>query len=332
MIKQSSFEPCKWGKNAHVQTFWPTIIERHQQISYIHQRLETEDGDFLDLAWSALPVGNCTSPILVLFHGLEGSVESPYIKRIFKAARSEGWVAILMHFRGCSGEPNKKIRRYHSGETADTDFLLHYLKKRFPRAPLFAVGFSLGGNALLKYQGEKKENSPLKAAIAVSVPFKLDSCATKLETGFSRVYQKYLMSCLKSNIKKKMSLLDYSDYISLSEDQIDQLKTFREFDEHITAPIHGFKGADDYYEKCSSRQYLKDIKNRTLIIQAKDDPFISVDAIPGKQELSEDVTLELSERGGHVGFISGGGLFTPRYWLEERIPRYIKDRLADRID
>ena len=332
MIKQSSFEPCKWGKNAHIQTFWPTIIERLQQISFIPQRLETEDGDFLDLAWSAIPVGNCTSPVLVLFHGLEGSVESPYIKRLFRAARKEGWVAILMHFRGCSGEPNKKIRRYHSGDTSDTDFLLRYLKKRFPKAPLFAIGFSLGGNALLKYQGEKKEHNPLRAAIAVSVPFKLDSCAAKLETGFSRVYQKYLMSFLKNNIKKKMSLLDYSDYISLSEDQIDKLKTFREFDEYITAPIHGFKGADDYYEKCSSKQYLKDIKNRTLIIQAKDDPFISEDAIPTQQELSENVTLELSDRGGHAGFISGGSVFSPHYWLEERIPGYIKDRLANRID
>jgi predicted alpha/beta-fold hydrolase len=259
-------------------------------------------------------------------------VESPYIKRLFMIARKAGWVAILMHYRGCSGEPNRTIRRYHSGETSDTDFLVCYLKQRFPKAPLFAIGFSLGGNALLKYQGEQQEKSLLRAAIAISVPFKLDSCAAKLETGFSRIYQKYLMSHLKNNIKKKMSLLDYSDYVSLSLDQIDRLKTFREFDEYVTAPIHGFKGADDYYEQCSSRQYLKNIKNRTLIIQAKDDPFISEDAIPTSKELSEKVTLELSDKGGHVGFISGGSIFSPQYWLEKRILNFIQDRLANRID
>jgi hypothetical protein len=113
MIRKSSFVPCKWGKNAHVQTLWPTLIERQQHISYIPQRLDTEDDDFLDLAWSAIPPGNSNSPVLILFHGLEGSIESPYIKRLFKVARKEGWIAVLMHFRGCSGEPNKRIRQYH---------------------------------------------------------------------------------------------------------------------------------------------------------------------------------------------------------------------------
>jgi hypothetical protein len=332
MIRASSFKPCKWGRNNHLQTLWPTVVQRNQPISYLTQRLETEDGDFLDLAWSAFPVGNDSSPVLILFHGLEGSVESSYIKRMFKLARKEGWVAILMHFRGCSSESNRTLRSYHSGETNDADFVIRYLKKRLPHAPLFAVGFSLGGNMLLKYQGEQKENSLLKAAIAVSVPFELDSCSTRLDSGFSKVYRNYLLAQLKEKIKLKMSRPDYTSRLGLTTREIDRLKTFREFDEHITAPIHGFKGADDYYQQCSCRQFLKSISIRTLIIQAEDDPFIAKNAIPTAKDLPEGVVLELSEQGGHVGFISGGTPCQPHFWLEERISGYIRDRLANRID
>lgn len=332
MIRSGSFKPAKWLRNHHLQTLWPTIVQKNNGIAYLAQRLETEDGDFLDLAWSALPVGNYSDPLLVLFHGLEGSIDSSYMKSMFRLARKAGWIAVLMHFRGCSKEPNRTLRSYHSGETQDADFVLRYLKKRVPQAPLFAIGFSLGGNMLLKYLGERKDSNLLKAAVAVSVPFELDQCASRLDSGFSRVYRNYLLTRLKAKIKLKMSLLDYSGLVKIPPKEIDRLKTFREFDEQITAPIHGFKGADDYYQRCSSRQFLKAIRNRTLILQAGDDPFVAQSAIPRADELAEDVVLELSAAGGHVGFVSGGRPCEPQFWLEERIPIYIRDRLANRIN
>ena len=327
MVTKSLFQPCWWGKNPHVQTLVPTLVRSLQAISYIKERLLTWDGDFLDLAWTAQPTRSAPVPIVIFFHGLEGSIQSPYVKGIFSEIRRQGWIGVMMHFRGCSGEPNRLQRGYHSGETSDAAYLIEQIHGRYPSAPLFAVGYSLGGNMLLKYLGEQKTITPIKAAVAVSVPFKLESCAAKLEKGFSQLYQRHLLDQLIANTKRKMSKVDYSDILTLPTAEIDHLKTFREFDEHFTAPIHGFRGADDYYERCSSRQYLGRIARPTLILQARDDPFMSEDALPVAAEMSEQITFELSNRGGHVGFISGGYPWDPQFWLEKRIPRFIQGQL-----
>lgn len=332
MIRSSAFEPCRWGKNRHLQTLLPPLLRNGSSLSFIHRRLDTSDGDFLDLAWSALPVGNDTTPIVLIFHGLEGSIDSHYIKGMFQAVRKAGWIAVLMHFRGCSGEPNRTARRYHSGETEDAAFVIHHIKKKVPNAPLFALGYSLGGNMLLKYLGEQGRNHHLRAAAAVSVPFDLGLCVSMLETGLSRIYHRHLLTELKQNTLAKIASVDHSETITLSARQLETLKSIRAFDEHVTAPIHGFKGADDYYQQCSSRQFLHRITCPTLIIHARDDPFVDSSSIPDKHELSDSVVLEISDHGGHVGFISGSCLSSPRFWLEERVPEYFKKSLRYKFD
>ncbi len=279
------------------------------------ERLTLPDGDFIDLAWTK----SKPDKIVIVLHGLEGSIDSSYAKGMLAAINKKGWLGVFMHFRGCSGEHNLKDRSYHSGETGDIRFLVETLRKRHPETTLSALGFSLGGNALLKYLGEYKDNSHLKVAVTVSVPYLLSNSAAKLEKGFSRIYQRHLLNRLVNKTLSKFK--DREAPINITD--IKSWNTFLLFDHHITAPIHGFKSGNDYYEQSSSRQYLKKITTPTLLIHSKDDPFMSVDAIPNKDDLSESVTLELSDHGGHVGFISGSTPWNATYWLEERIPEFL---------
>jgi len=279
------------------------------------ERLTLPDGDFIDLAWTK----SKPDKIVIVLHGLEGSIDSSYAKGMLAAINKKGWLGVFMHFRGCSGEHNFKDRSYHSGETGDIRFLVETLRKRHPETTLSALGFSLGGNALLKYLGEYKDNSHLKVAVTVSVPYLLSNSAAKLEKGFSRIYQRHLLNRLVNKTLSKFK--DREAPINITD--IKSWNTFLLFDHHITAPIHGFKSGNDYYEQSSSRQYLKKITTPTLLIHSKDDPFMSVDAIPNKDDLSESVTLELSDHGGHVGFISGSTPWNATYWLEERIPEFL---------
>jgi uncharacterized protein len=323
MITKSQFKPAYGLSNPHIQTLLPTLLLSKTKVSFIQQTFELNDGDFLDLAWTEKPNNN--KPIIIVFHGLEGSIYSPYAKSIMPVIKQQGWIGLLMHFRGSSGRPNRLPRSYHSGETEDAKALINCLKEKHPLTPLAAIGFSLGGNMLLKLQGELGESSPLKAAISVCAPLVLASCAIRLDTGFSRIYQHHLIKEMKKNLSIKAREFNYENIINSSLDKIDQLKTFWEFDDLITAPLHGFKNVDDYYSQSSSRQYLKKIMKPTLIIQALDDPFMGIDVIPDEAELSEYTQLELSQSGGHIGFISGH-LFKPVFWLEERISEYLLEK------
>ncbi len=230
-----------------------------------------------------------------------------------------------MHFRGCSGEPNRLAQSYHSGETRDLQTVITELIHREPHSPLFAIGYSLGGNVLLKWLGETGESgreNPLKAAVAVSIPFELAKTAEHLKTGFSRIYQWHLLHSLSISHMRKFKYLPKP--IAIRDIKPTALKTFWEFDDAITAPLHGFKNADDYYEKSSSRQYLVKIKTPTLILHALNDPFTTLSALPTIDEISSQVSLEFSEHGGHVGFISGRYPWKPVYWLEKRIMSYLQ--------
>ncbi len=320
MIIQSQFTPAIGLSNAHLQTLLPVFIRNNLLLSGIEQRLELDDGDFLDLFWTGKPFAN--QPVVIVFHGLEGSIESPYAKGILTAIKKQGWIGVLMHFRGCSASPNRLPRSYHSGETSDAKFLLNWLNTHLPDSPLAAVGFSLGGNMLLKLQGELAAASPLKAVVSVSAPLVLAACAEKLNAGFSRIYQRYLISHLKRKLHIKARQHNYADLINLQTEQINQLNSFWKFDDQVTAPLHDFAGVDDYYKQSSARQYLKMIESPSLIIQALDDPFMSRDIIPDMTELSAHTELELSQNGGHVGFISGS-ILHPEFWLEQRIPEYL---------
>jgi predicted alpha/beta-fold hydrolase len=317
----NQFKPAWWLRNPHLQTLWAALLRPKIKLSIRSERLELADGDFLDLAW----VGGGSGPRVLILHGLNGSIGSPYARGILQAINNRGWRGVFMHFRGCSGEPNRLAQSYHSGETRDLQAVITELIHREPNSPLFAIGYSLGGNVLLKWLGEIGESnvdSPLKAAVAVSIPFELAKTAEHLKTGFSRLYQWHLLRELSAYHHRKFK--DLPKPSAINDVDVTQLKTFWEFDNAITAPLHGFKNADDYYEKSSSRQYLAKIKTPTLILHARNDPFTTLNALPEVHEVSKHVSLEFSEDGGHVGFVSGKYPWKPIYWLEERIMDYLE--------
>ncbi len=312
---EGSFQPAWWCRGPHMQTLWARLMRRAPRVSLQRERLELPDGDFIDLDWTETGSG----PIVVILHGLEGSSDSPYARGILQAVERRGWRGVVMHFRGCSGEPNRLARSYHSGDTGDLAYLIDALRRREPRTPLATVGFSLGGNVLLKWLGKSGERAPLRAAVAVSVPFVLHSAADRLQHGFSRLYQWRLMRSMRNSVNEKRRRME----LPLKIRDLSALKSFRDFDEYVTAPLHGFDNANHYYTVSSSRQYLKGLVVPTLLLHARDDPFMTETAIPRGDELAESITLELSSRGGHVGFVAGNWPWQPRYWLEERIPAYL---------
>lgn len=316
MVNQKDFKPAWYLRNRHFQTILPNIIHPAYPQSQ-KERIELDDGDFIDLLWG----NHRSAQTLLILHGLEGSVNSPYVRRILNYCNRQGIAAVLMHFRGCSGEPNRLLRSYHSGETDDLRRVMKHLKTcRVEDIAL--LGYSLGGNVTLKYMGEAETDTAVRCAIAVSVPFRLDICASAMNRGFARVYQRSLLKKLIHKMQSKQHLLnaearDYPDPRLMSD--------FWQFDNHFTAPIHGYDNAEHYYQSASSRQFLKSIEKPTLVLHALDDPFMSPEVLPGKSELAESVTLELHDHGGHVGFVSSNGL-KPELWLQNRIHRFLIDR------
>lgn len=313
------FRPAWWCRGPHAQTLWARLVRQSPKISFWRERLELPDGDFIDLDWSEAGSG----PIVVVLHGLEGSSDSPYARGIMRAIERRGWRGVVMHFRGCGGEPNRLARSYHSGETGDLAFCINALRRREPHTPLAAVGFSLGGNVLLKWLGKAGGAAPLRAAVAVSVPYVLGGAAERLNHGFSRLYQWQLLRSLRNSVAEKRTRIK----LPLRIQDLSSLRSFRDFDEYVTAPLHGFDSADHYYTVSSSRQYLRGITTPTLLLHARDDPFMTENAVPGQKELSDSVALELSTHGGHVGFVAGTWPWRARYWLEERIPAYLGQHL-----
>lgn len=320
MIVESTFKPAWWLRNPHLQTLWANRLRRRPHIELARERLELPDGDFIDLDWTP---GSDGSPVVIVLHGLEGCSSSPYAVGILKALYDRGIRGVLMHFRGCSGEPNRLDRSYHSGETEDLQTVVQMLRVRDSHARFGAVGYSLGGNVLLKWLGERGKSAPLVAAVAISVPFNLSQAAWRLERGFSRLYQGVLLRSLRRSITKKFC----SRPAPFNLPDIYSVRSFREFDDKVTAPLHGFADADDYYVRSSCSQYLKDIRIPTLILHALDDVFMTPDAVPSAVDLPDNVSLELSAHGGHVGFVAGTLPWRARYWLEERIPEYLQSAL-----
>ncbi len=314
-MKLKRFKPTFLFKNPHFQTIYPAIFTKFKNLEVELEKFRLSDGDFVECVWHNKPTKNSQKEIVTLFHGLAGGFNSHYIQRAMQTLATKGYSVVLMHFRGCGTKQNLLPRSYHSGESGDAKEWLEELKLRYPNSKLHAVGYSLGGNMLLKLLSE---SDILTSAIAVSAPMKLDVCADNINSGFSKLYQYHLMKNLKRDLAKKYQTHDMSSLLKLKEEDIKNIKTFWEFDEAYTAPIHGFKDAKDYYEKCSSFQFLKDIKTDTLIIHAKDDPFMTSEVIPTKDEVSSHVELEIYNHGGHVGFVEGTP-FKPNYWLEERI-------------
>lgn len=316
----ASFHPLTGMSNAHLQTLLPRLVRRRITLKPHWQRLTLPDTDFIDLAWSEDPATARHKPRMVLFHGLEGSVNSPYAHGLLESCKARGWLGVVMHFRGCSGEPNRLNRIYHSGETSDATFFLKWLREEWGQVPTAAVGFSLGGNMLAFLMGEQGKNCLLDAAVVVSAPLMLEPCSQKLEQGFSRVYQRYLLNLLKQNAERK--LLAWPGTLPIDLTQLRALKKLRDFDDVITARAHGFHDATDYYRRCSAMPLLPGVAKPLLIIHAKDDPFMTDEVIPAPNLLPASVTYQLTEYGGHVGFV-GGTLRNPQMWLEQRIPQWL---------
>lgn len=323
------FRPLVGARNPHLQTLLPRLVRRRAQFEPFWQRLELPDGDFVDLAWSENPEPARNKPRVVLFHGLEGNFHSPYAHGLLYACRQHGWLAVLMHFRGCSGKPNRMKRIYHSGETEDAGYLLHWLKETFGDVPTAAIGISLGGNMLACLLGRQGDACPLSAAVIVSAPLMLDPCCRRIEHGFSRLYQYYLLHSLKQSAARKLAAYPGSLPIALTA--LKKIRRLREFDDVITARLHGFTDAADYYRRCSALPLLPGIRKPLLIIQSRDDPFMTEDVIPDVSRLPANIEYQLTDYGGHVGFVVGS-LLKPEMWLEKRIPAWLTQFLDKHCD
>lgn len=316
----AAFRPAWWCRSAHAQTLWPYLFRTDPRPLYARERIELADGDFVDIDWYPGEAERANATVLIL-HGLEGSSKSHYIRGLTHHLAGRGYRCAIVHFRGCSGEPNRLPIRYHSGFTDDIERISHLIAARFPAEPLFAVGFSLGANVLLKWLGERGAEAPLRRAAAVSVPFNLAPAADRMATGFSRIYQTRLLHLLKRATHAKAHIL--RPHIDVS--QLDQVATLREFDDRVTAPLHGFLDANDYYHRASCRQFLPGIETETLILHALDDPLMHPCVVPEARELGTRVTLEVSRHGGHVGFVSGLMPGRSRFWTEQRIGAFFTD-------
>ena len=316
-VATGDFTPAWWLPGPHLQTLWPALVRRVRPVPIKRERFELPDGDFIDLDWAGE-----FGPIVVILHGLQGSSRSSYARGLLGAFLRRNWRGVVMHFRGCSGEPNRLPRTYHSGETGDFGHVVCALRERHPSTPLAAVGFSLGGNVLLKWLAERGGGAEIAAAVAVSVPFRLDRAADRLERGVSRVYKYSFITDLRRTVLRKFRRRPGPiDLAAMRRES-----SFRGFDNRVTAPLHGFCDAGHYYAAASCRQYLRGVARPTLILHALDDPFMTRDTVPGPDELAPSIRLELSEAGGHLGFVEGSTPWTARYWLDERIPRYLAER------
>lgn len=342
------FRPAPGLSNPHVQTIAGKLLRRDLDLPLWRERVDTPDGDFLDLDFAFDPGGGAaggadgaadpTSPVVVLLHGLEGNARRRYMKHSYRALLRHGLRPVGLNFRGCSGEPNRTTRAYHSGETSDLRFVLDHVAGRWPDAPRAVLGYSLGGNVALKLLGEEGAatasggprsaddglRSPRAAAgAAVSVPFDLAAGADALEGSWMgrTVYTRYFMRTLVPKTLAKADLLGHR----IDLDAVRGARTIRDFDDALTAPLHGFDGAADYYAHSSSRRFLADIDVPTLVVHSCDDPFLPASAIP-EAELAANpaITPVITGTGGHQGYV-GGSMPQPDFWVERVVAGWLAD-------
>ncbi len=318
-IVSSEFLGNKFTRNAHLETALPGLFRR-LSIPYQRERLPLNDGDFIDLDWHK--VGS--KKLLVLFHGLEGSSQSQYIKGFVKKFSANQFDCCAVNFRSCSGEMNHLLRSYHSGVSADVNEVIQYVKKQHCYSEIYLSGFSLGGNVLLKYLGENQFEIPpeVKAAAAFSVPIDLASSSKKLASKSNYLY----MQMFLSGLNKKLILKDKMFPGLLNLNGLNQIRTFGEWDSRFTAPLHGFKDAADYYQKVSSKQFLKNIQVPTLLLNALNDPFLSPECFPEEKDLSGQLTFERVNYGGHCGF--SYALPNGTYYSEQRALHFFLNNKA----
>lgn len=307
-----------WLPGGNLQTLYPTLFLRGNSVDYRRERWELDDGDFLDIDWLD---GPADTPLVVLLHGLEGSSHSAYARSLMQALQLHGWRGAAVNFRGCSGVPNRLPRAYFAGDSTEIETVLSRIRRSLPTTTVYAVGISLGGNALLKWLGEAGSTAGefLAGAVAVSAPLDMNAAGAALDSGFNRqVYTRYFLSTLKSKSLAKAArfpgLLDI--------EAIRAATTFREFDTLVTAKLHGYRDAEDYWTRTSSKPLLKHVAIPTLVLNAKNDPFLPAHVLPAVSDVSSSVSLQQPETGGHVAFPAGS--FPGHiHWLPQRILAFL---------
>ena len=313
-----------WLPGGHLQTIYPSLVLKQRAAPYRRERWETPDGDFIDL--DHVPDGEEGAPRIVLFHGLEGGSGSHYARALMRAIVRRRWHGVVVHFRGCSGEHNRLPRAYHSGDADEIDWILRRIRERDGARALFAAGVSLGGNALLKWLGRegKSANRVIDAAAAISAPVALGVAGDRLGHGINRLYGWHFLRTLKKKSFAKLAMFPGL----FDAAAVRNAGTLRAFDDVVTAPLHGFRDADDYWTRAASIGDLAHIGVPTLIVHARNDPFLPGSWLPRPDELPSVVTLEMPEGGGHCGFVSGpfpGNLD----WLPERLLEFFSASGAD---
>ena len=287
-------------------------------VAYRRERWELPDGDFLDLDWLN---GPAESPLVVLFHGLEGSSRSHYALALMAALRDQGWRGVVAHFRGCSGEPNRLPRAYHAGDSETIGAVLAHLGPLAGQAPIYAVGVSLGGNALLKWLGEAGADAGrlVHRTAAVSAPVDMVAAGHALDRGFNRVYARHFLDSLKAKMRAKRQT--HPDLLNGVD--LEGIHSLHAFDERVTAPLHGFLGAEDYWRRSSAKPWLPAIAVPTLILHALNDPFLPPEALPDSTAVAGQVRLDYWAEGGHAGFMTGP--FPGRLdWLPRRLIAFME--------
>jgi uncharacterized protein len=320
-VTSSPYRTPRWLPGGHAQTIYAALFAPCPVVKYRRERWDTPDGDFIDVDWISTHESRITDhasqPLVVLFHGLEGSSRSHYALSLMHAVRSRGGRGAVIHFRGCSGELNRLPRAYHSGDSAEIDWVLRRLAQ--DGAPIYAVGVSLGANVLLKWLGERGTAATqwLQRAAAISAPLDLMAAGNVLDRGFNLVYTRHFLRSMR-----RKSIAKLAAHPKLYEAAaVARARTLREFDDLVTAPLHGYRDTDDYWTRASSKPLLAQIAVPTLLINARNDPFLPPAALPLPHEVSACTTLEFSDEGGHVGFVCGAFPGSLR-WLPQRVLDY----------
>jgi predicted alpha/beta-fold hydrolase len=314
------YVPARWLFGPNLMTVFGPLLRPGPRVPVARERWELSDGDFVDVDRMA---GPRDAPLLLALHGLEGSSSAHYIRGMLAQARARGWRGLALNFRGCSGDMNRLVRSYHSGETSDLDELVRRARNEADR--IVMAGCSLGGNVLVKWLGEQGTSVPpqIKAAAALCVPFDLALSGKTLDgPGFWRwVYRtRFLRSLKKKSLEKLKRFPGAAD-----EPRVRRARTLLEFDDALTARIHGFAGAEDYYAQSSSKPYVARVRVPLLLLSAQDDPFIPPECVPGTD--NRFVEVELSPRGGHLGFVEGP-IWQPRFYAERRAVDFLANRLG----
>ena len=297
------FASPAWLVGGHLQTIWPYLLPR-PAVPFRRERVDAPDGDFWDFDWVGADGAPAGTPLVILLHGLEGGSESHYARALMTAAHALGWAGVIPHFRGCGGELNRKPRAYHSGDHAEVGAMLATIHARFaPPTPMYAVGVSLGGSALLNWLGRVGPDARrvLRAAAAVSTPLDLTAAGTALDQGFNRIYTRNFLGTLKP----KSIELARRHPDRLDANRVRRARTMFAFDDAVTAPLHGFEGAADYWRRASAKPWLATVALPTLVLNAKNDPFVPAASLPSPGDASREVLLEQPDEGGHVGFLTG---------------------------